>query len=110
MFLAYMEIKFIREYAARISEVFADRALYAKNRGENEDYIKYLEDRRDLWEKVVHLSVNSEKWEIVEDYISLMSTPKVSKNELRRQYKFLQEEISNTNLNNSKKIQNKNTA
>ena len=105
-----MEIKFIREYASRISEVFADRAFCAKNRRENEDYIKYLEDRRDLWEKIAHLSVNSEKWEIVKEYISLMSTPKVSKDELRRQYKFLQEKICDTDLNNSKNIQNKNTA
>jgi hypothetical protein len=105
-----MEIKFIREYASRMSAVFASRALNAKNRGENGDYIKDLEARRDLWEKVAHLATNSDKWETVKEYITLMSTPKTPKMELRRQYKFLQETIGNTDLNNSQNIPNKHTA
>ena len=99
-----MEIEFIRKYASRMSVVFASRAFNAKNRGEKGDYIKDLEARRNLWEKVARLPANSDKWETVKEYISLMSTPKTSQMELRRQYKFLQETISNTDLNNSQNI------
>jgi hypothetical protein len=49
-----MEIKFIREYASRMAAVFATRAFNAKNRGEKEVYIKDLEARRDLWQKIAH--------------------------------------------------------
>ena len=89
-----------------MSAVFASRAINAKNRGEKENYIKDLESRRDFWKKVAHLPANSDKWEIIQEYITLMSTPQTTKMELRRQYKFLQETIGNTGLKNSQNIAN----
>jgi hypothetical protein len=105
-----MEIKFIREYALKMSAVFASRVINAKNRKEKENYIKDIEARRDLWEKIAHLPINSDKWEIAQEYISLMSTPKTTKMELRRQYKFLQEKLGDTDLKHSQHISDNKTA
>jgi hypothetical protein len=105
-----MEINFIREYASRMAAVFATRAFNAKNRGEKEVYIKDLEARRDLWQKIAHLPANSDKWEIAQEYISLMSTPKTTKMELRRQYKFIQEKLGDRDLKHFQNIQNNKTA
>jgi hypothetical protein len=88
-----MEVEFIRKYASRMAEIFALRAANARKRGEKEDYVKELEGRSILWGKIAHLPANSDKWEIVSEYIVLMSTPKTTKMELRRQYKLLQEII-----------------
>ncbi|MBD2018078.1 hypothetical protein H6F96_29455 [Microcoleus sp. FACHB-53] len=93
-----------------MSAVFASRAINAKNRGEKENYINDLEARRDLWERVAHLPANSNKWEIAQEYISLMSTPKTTKMELRRQYKFLQEKLGDTDLKHSQHIPDNKTA
>lgn len=74
--------------------IFALRAANARKRGENEEYVKDLEGRAILWGKIAQLPTNSDKWEDVSDYIVLMSTPKTTKMELRRQYKFLEEVIT----------------
>jgi hypothetical protein len=50
-----MEPEFIKEYASRMSVIFADRSLKAKNSRETDDYVKYLEERRDFWEKIAQL-------------------------------------------------------
>jgi outer membrane receptor for monomeric catechols len=97
-----MEIKFIREYAARMAVVFATRADNAKKRGEEKNYIQELEIRKDLWEKVSHLPTDSDKWEIVKEYTNLMSTPKATKTQLRDQYEILRQTIEKTELTNSK--------
>ena len=99
-----MEPEFIREYASRMSVIFADRSLKAKNSRETDDYVKYLEDRRDFWEKIAQVPVDSDQWELVKEYISLMSNPKISKTQLRREYKFLQEKICNTDLEKPRKF------
>jgi hypothetical protein len=89
-----MQVDFIRNYASRMAEIFAIRAANARKRGEKEDYVKELEGRSILWGKVAVLPTDSDKWEDVSEYIVLMSTPKTTKMELRRQYKFLQEILS----------------
>ncbi len=89
-----MDVDLIRKYAARMAEIFARRAVNARKRGEKEDYVRELEDRSHLWGKVSNLPTNSDKWEFVSEYILLMSTPKTTKMELRRQYKLLQEIIA----------------
>jgi hypothetical protein len=86
-----MEVEFIKNYASRMAEIFALRAANARKRGEKEDYVKELEGRAILWGKIARLPANSDKWDDVRDYIVLMSTPKTTKMELRRQYKILQE-------------------
>lgn len=88
-----MHVEFIKSYASRMAEIFAIRAFNAKKRGESENYVKDLEGRAILWGKIAHLPASSDKWEFVSEYIALMSTPKTTKMELRRQYKFLQEII-----------------
>lgn len=77
-----------------MAEIFAIRVANARKRGEKTDYVKELEGRANLWGKIAHLPANSAKWEAVSEYITLMSTPKTTKMELRRQYKFLQEVIA----------------
>ncbi len=89
-----MHVEFIKNYASRMAEIFAIRAVNARKRAEKEAYVKELEERSILWDKIAHLPANSDKWEDVRDYIVLMSTPKTTKMELRRQYKFLQEILS----------------
>jgi hypothetical protein len=105
-----MKINFIKEYASRMTAVFATRAFNAKNRGKKEAYIKDLEARRDLWQKIAHLPANSDKWEIVQEYISLMSTPEITKMELRRQYKFLREKLGDRDLKHFQNIHSNKTA
>jgi hypothetical protein len=86
-----METEFIKEYASRMAWVFADRAFKAKSSSQADDYVKYVEDRRDFWERVAQLPPNSEHWEFVKRYMSLMSDPKASKMEVRSLYKFLRQ-------------------
>ena len=97
-----MERIFIREYAERMAMVFANRAVNAKKRGEKANYIQELETRKDLWEKVSHLPTDSDKWEIVKQYINLMSTPKATKTQLRGQYEILRQALGKTELTHSK--------
>ncbi len=89
-----MDVDLIRKYASRMAEIFAFRAANARRRGETEDYVRELESRTHLWSKISQLPPDSDKWEFVKDYIVLMSTPKTTKMELRRQYKRLQELIA----------------
>lgn len=87
-----METEFIREYASRMSGIFASRATNALSRCEADDYVRYLEDRRDFWGAIAQLPPDSEKWELVKRYINLMSAS-ASKIELRSLYKSLRGKI-----------------
>lgn len=88
-----MEPEFIREYASRIAQVFADRVFNAKSRYEADHYVKYVEDRRDFWKRVAQLPPDSKPWELVKGYMSLMSDPKATKIQQRNLYKFLQDKV-----------------
>ncbi|HEY9652607.1 MAG TPA: hypothetical protein V6C95_18265 [Coleofasciculaceae cyanobacterium] len=85
-----MEVELIKEYASRMKQIFADKAMVAKSRGQAEDYLKLLEDRYRFWGKVAQLPSDSEYWDQVKRYFSLMSDPKVSQEQLRAFYRFLQ--------------------
>ena len=88
-----METELIREYASRMEGIFADKAKKALLRCEASDYLRYLEDRRDFWGGVAQLPPDSDKWELVKRYMSLMSAPSTSKMPMRSLYKSLREKI-----------------
>jgi hypothetical protein len=87
-----METELIREYASKMSGIFAMRARSAFTCSEADDYVRYLEHRRDFWGRVAQLPPDSDKWELVGRYMNLMSTSG-SKMELRFLYKSLRENI-----------------
>ena len=87
-----METELIREYALRMSGVFAMRARQALSSSEGDDYVRYLEHRRDFWGRVAQLPPDSDKWELVNRYMNLMSTSGFTR-ELRFLYKSLRENI-----------------
>lgn len=87
-----METELIREYASKMSGIFAMRARNALSSFEANDYVRYLEDRRDFWRMVAQLPTDSDKWELVNKYINVMSTLG-SKMELRNLYQSLRKNI-----------------
>jgi hypothetical protein len=87
-----METELIREYASKMSRIFAKKAKDALSGSKDDDYVSYLEHKRDFWERVAQLPPDSDKWELVNKYINLMSTSG-SKMELRTLYQSLQENL-----------------
>jgi hypothetical protein len=83
-----MEAELIRQYARRMTIVYAEKVFRAKQTG-SEGYLLELENRRDFWKQIAQLSPDSEHWELVARYINL--DLRTSKGRRKALYRFLQE-------------------
>ena len=77
-----------------MARVFGEKISHAKQQRQAQEYIRQLEAKRNLWEKVVHLPSDSKHWEAIISYIHLMDDPKASKTQLRASYKSLEEALN----------------
>ncbi len=91
-----MDIELIRQYASRMTKVFADQVSNVQDQGQVQDYLTLLESRRDSWAKVAQIPPDSKYWESVISYVNLLSDQKASKTQIRALYKSLEEVMNPT--------------
>lgn len=88
-----MEMELIRQYGFRMARLYADKVVYAQQRGYSQEYLKLLQSRQEFWRNIAQLPADSHYWQVIKKYFQLISDPKASQVKIRNLYKFLEEAI-----------------